>query len=168
MRVLLVGSGLFATAFIIHLALWRIRAPRRHIRALLRLFYGCLAAALTLGWAMPIPLLRFAPSEIVHLFLFFSGLTLAYIITYTAVQVDSPSLMIVSRIAAAGAAGLSRAALLAQLTDDVLVRPRIEDLVRDEAVAFGDGVYRLRWRGRRFLSLIVGWRRVMGLPVRGG
>ena len=168
MRVLLAGSGLFAAAFCLHLALWRIRAPRRQIKALLRLFYGSLAAALLLGWAARLPVFRFAPAEAVHLLLFFTGLTLSYIITYSAVQVDSPSLMIVSLIAAEGEAGLGRDTLLAQLTDDLLVRPRIEDLVRDEVVTFDRGVYRMRRRGGRFLALIVGWRRIMGLPIRGG
>jgi hypothetical protein len=167
-RVLLAGSGLFAAAFCLHLALWRIRAPRRQIRALLRLFYGSLAAALLLGWAAGLPALQFTPPEAVHLLLFFTGLTLAYIITYTAVQVDSPSLTIVSLIAAGGEAGLDREALFAQLTDEQLVRPRLEDLVRDEVVAFDGRVYRLLRRGGLFLSLIVGWRRLMGLPIRGG
>ena len=168
MRILLAGSGLFAAAFCLHLALWRIRAPRRQIRALLRLFYGSLSVALLLGWAARLPVFLFAPAEVVHLFLFFTGLTLSYIIIYSAVQVDSPSLMIVSRIAAEGEAGLGREALFAGLTDEILVRPRLDDLVRDEVVAFDGGVYRMRRRGGRFLALIVGWRRLMGLPIRGG
>lgn len=166
--MLLTGSGLFAVAFCLHLALWRIRAPQRQIRALLRLFYGSLAAALLLGWAARLPAARFTPAEAVHLFLFFTGLTLSYIITYSAVQVDSPSMMIVSRIAAGKGGGLDRDELFAQLTDDLLVRPRLEDLVRDEVVTFDGSTYRLRRRGGRLLSLIVGWRRLMGLPIRGG
>lgn len=168
MRILLAGSGLFAAAFCLHLALWRLRAPRRQIKALLRLFFGTLAAGLVLGWAAPLPALRFTPAEAVHLALFHAGLTLSYIITYTAVQVDSPSLLIVSRIAAAGSAGLGRDGLFAQLTDEILVRPRLDDLVRDEVVSFDGATYRLRERGGRFLALIVGWRRLMGLPIRGG
>ena len=166
--MLLAGSGLFAAAFCLHLALWRISAPRRQIRALLRLFFGMLAAALVLGWLTRLPAFRWSPAEAVHLALFYAGLTLSYIITYTAVQVDSPSLVIVSRIAAGGEAGLGRDELFAQLTDDLLVRPRLEDLVRDEVVTLDGGVYRVCRRGSGFLALIVGWRRLMGLPIRGG
>lgn len=168
MSILLAGSGLFAAAFCLHLALWRVRAPRRQIKALLRLFFGALAAALLLGWAAGPAALRFAPAEALHLLLFYTGLTLAYIITYSAVQVDSPSLVIVAAIAAGGGAGLGRDALFAGLTDEILVRPRLEDLVRDEVVAFDGAVYRMCPRGSRFLALIVGWRRLMGLPIRGG
>ena len=168
MNVLLDGSGLFAAAFILHLSLWRVRAPRRQIKALLRLYYGALAVALLLGWAAVLPAFRFAPAEALHLVLFYTGLTLAYIITYSAVQVDSPSLVIVAAIAAGGGDGLGREALFAGLTDEILVRPRLEDLVRDEVVTFDGTVYRMSDRGSRFLALLVGWRRLMGLPIRGG
>ena len=168
MRILVTGLGLFAAVFCLHLALWRIRAPRRQFKALLGLFYGSLLAVLILGWTSLIPAFRFAPAEAVHLLLFFTGLTLSYIIVYSAVQVDSPSLVIVSGIAASGESGLERDALFAQLTDDILVRPRLEDLVRDNVVTFDGGVYRIRRGGGRFLALIVAWRRVMGLPIRGG
>lgn len=168
MRLLAVAVVVFAAAFLCNLALWRIRAPRRQIKALLRLYFGALAAALLLGWAMNQPALRFSPAETVHLLLFYTSLTLGYIITCQAVQVDSPSLVIVLDIAAAGPGGLGRDQLLAQASDEILVRPRLNDLVRDEVVEFDGTTYRMRRRGGRFLAVIVGWRRLMGLPIRGG
>lgn len=168
MRVLAWGLGLFCLALLVHLALWRIRAPRRHIRALLRLFAGVLAAGLLLLRAGAdgggdAGLCELAPAA-----LLFTSLALAYIVTYTAVQVDSPSLVMVLAVARAGARGVTRAELEAALSDDVLVTPRLDDLVRDEVASCRDGVYRLTGRGLPYLRLVLFWRRLMGLPQKGG
>lgn len=167
MRVLVAGLLLFALALAAHLALWRLRQPRRHTRALLRIFFGTLAAGALAGprLAGAAPL---TPAEALHLFVFFTALALSYIVIYSALQVDSPSLSIVLAIAGAGDRGLAREQLQRDLTDERLVRPRLEDLVRDAAVVCRDGVYRLRGRGGLFVGLIIAWRRLMGLPVRGG
>lgn len=168
MRALLWGLGLFCLALLVHLALWRVRPPRRHIRALLRLFAGALAAGLLLlragaDGAGAAGLCELGPAAVL-----FVSLSLAYIVTYTAVQVDSPSLVMVLAVARAGAGGVTRAELEAALTNDVLVGPRLDDLVRDEVATCRDGVYRLTGRGLPWLRLVRFWRRLMGLPEKGG
>jgi hypothetical protein len=168
MRVLAWGLGLFALALLAHLALWRVRRPRRHIRALLRLFAAALAAGLLLLRAGADGGGTAGFCELAPTALLFLSLTLAYIATYTAVQVDSPSLVMVLAVARAGDRGVSRAELEAALTDDLLVTPRLDDLVRDEVATCRDGVYRLTGRGLPYLRLIRFWRRLMGLPEKGG
>jgi hypothetical protein len=168
MRVLATGLSLFLAAFLAHVALWRVYPPERQIRALLRVFFGVFAAgaaALSAGvaGATPLPF-----PELLHAAVLFTALTLAYIQTATTLEVDSPSLSIVLAIDAAGAAGLAREQLRATLTDELLVRPRLDDLVRDQVVAFDGTTYRLLRRGGFFIGFIVAWRRLMRQPVRGG
>lgn len=166
MRVLATGLSLFLAAFVVHVALWRLYPPQRQIRALLRVFFGVFAAgavALLAGAAGGA-----RPAELLHAAVLFTALTLAYIQTATTLEVDSPSLSIVLAIDAAGAAGLARADLRAALTDELLVRPRLDDLVRDQVVAFDGATYRLLRRGGFFIGFLVAWRRLMRQPVRGG
>lgn len=168
MRILAWGLGLFALALLAHLALWRARRPLRHTRALLRIFALVLAGGLLLLRAGADGGGRTGLCELAPVALLFVSLALAYIVTYTAVQVDSPSLVMVLAVARAGERGVSRAELEAALTDDLLVTPRLDDLVRDEVATCRDGVYRLTGRGLPYLRLIRFWRRLMGLPEQGG
>ncbi len=167
MRVLLGGLGLFALGLAAHLLLWRVRRPERGVRALLGLF---LAAGL-LGGALGPRLLGappLTPAEAVHAAVLLASLALAYIVVYTAVEVDSPSLSMVLRIGEAGEGGIEPERLAAGFGDERLVLPRLRDLVRSGAVSCEGDVYRLRAGGGALVALVVLWRRVMGLPIRGG
>lgn len=174
MTVLVWGLALFLFAFLAHLALWRVHLPRHHIAVLLRLYAGILAVGLLAFPLLParVVLLGVPPPgtarEILHVGVLFGALALAWIVTYTALPVDSPSLTMLLSIAAAGPSGLPAADLERQLTDEVLVRPRLEDLLREEMVESRDGRYRLTGPGRRYAALFAGYRRLMRLPVRGG
>lgn len=166
MRVLVAALGLFALAFLVHLALWRVWQPRRHTRALLRLFFGTLAAGVAVGPGLA-GTAPFTFAEVLHLGLSFTALTLTYLIIYSALQVDSPSLSMLLAIADTGVQGHGREELDRDFTDARLVRPRLEDLVRDQAVACDGGVYRIRGRGGLLIGILLAWRRLMGLPARG-
>ena len=121
--------------------------PRHHIAVLLRLYAGVLAAGLLTLPLLPAraSLLGAPPprsaAELLHVGVFFGALALAWIVTYTALPVDSPSLTMLLNIAAAGPAGLPAADLERLLTDEVLVRPRLEDLVRERMVEVRGGRY---------------------------
>jgi hypothetical protein len=167
-RVLATGLSLFLAAFVVHVALWRLHPPQRQIRALLRVFFGVFAAGAVALLAGAAGGVRPALPELLHAAVLFTALTLAYIQTATTLEVDSPSLSIVLAIDAAGPAGLARGDLRAALTDEVLVRPRLDDLVRDQVVAFDGATYRLLRRGGFFIGILVAWRRLMKQPVRGG
>ena len=131
MTVLVWGLALFLLAFLAHLALWRVHLPRHHIAVLLRLFAGVLAAGTLAFPLLParVFLLGAPPprtaAELLHVGVIFVALALAWIVTYTALPVDSPSLTMLLSIAAAGPAGLPAAELEQLLTDEVLVRPRV-------------------------------------------
>ncbi len=174
MTVLVWGLALFLIAFFAHLALWRVHLPRHHIAVLLRLHAGVLAAGLLALPLLPtrVSLLGVPPprtaAELIHVGVLFIALALAWIVTYTALPVDSPSLTMLLNIAAAGPAGLPAADLERLLTDEVLVRPRLADLVREEMVELRRGRYALTGPGRRYATLFARYRLLMRLPVRGG
>jgi hypothetical protein len=165
----LFAFGTLAVAFAVHLTLWRIRLPRRHTATLLVVFFGTLAAALTLAAAAP-ALAGYGPSgPWQHLLLatFHGSLSLAYIAFYSAIEEDSPSCQIVLSIADAGAAGRSRAELAALLDNDRLVLSKIRSMLRDGMVTEKGAALELTTFGRGIAGAYLLVERVFGLP-RGG
>jgi hypothetical protein len=174
MKILMWSSAIFAFSFLLHIVIWKIRIPRRQTSALLRIFMGTMAVAFgaLFHWGSTGPEAAGSVPLYLHEYLqitfFHVSLTLAYVITYSALEADSPTLVIVKAIADAGPEGLGKELLYDKLTDDILVRPRVDDLVRDELAVIEDGKYRLTRKGRSFIGIFVLYRKLLGAPLRGG
>lgn len=161
------------SAFLIHLIVWRIRIPTHQTSALLQIFFGTYFLSIPVLWILnrtgystflcfPQTVFNYA-----HTLFLFTSCTLAYVITYSAIEADSPSLVIVKLISEAGAAGLDGEALYSRLSDDVLVKPRVHDLLRDTmAVLEGDRVC-LTSKGRWFVTIFIFYRALIHAQ-RGG
>ena len=174
MKVVFWGSFLFFLAFTIHLIIWKIRKPKYQTKALLQIFFGVLISGILILWTNPLKIFNsilFSPENLpiyLHICLFFTSLTLAYIITYSALEVDSPSLVIVMIIANAGKNGLYKDVLDKSLTDDLLVKPRIEDLIRDKMVFMDGDKYKLAQKGSLFVSIFIFYRKLLNITEKGG
>ena len=112
MGILFWGLALFCSAFLFHLIVWRVHKPKRQTKILLLLFsctfiVGTLAlcgiSSLAASFSL-FPLTNVI--EYFHLLLFFTTLTLGYVVTYSAIEADSPSLIMVSIIANEGSGGV--------------------------------------------------------------
>ena len=181
MNVLANSLLLFGFAFVVHLVLWRIRVPRRQIATLLVLFAGflVLGSCLFFGssawlglpwvqWARGLPPLA-SLADFIQVGVFYIAFSLAYMTVYTGLAADSPSLVLILEVAAAGADGLSRESLLERASDRILVEPRLRDLVTDRVVEFDGQHYRLLPKGTRLARLFTLYRTVlMGRPEKGG
>lgn len=173
MPVLIWGTAIVALAFSLHVAIWRVRRPARQTRALVVLFVACLVVGLGAArvWAHAghgSPL--WCPTgwaQYVHVALFVVAMMLAYVITYSAIEADSPSLVMVVAVLDAGPDGLDANDLQRVLSDDVLIRPRVRDLVRDHMVVLDRDVYRLTPKGRRFVRIFILFRALLGAPKGG-
>lgn len=160
-RVLPLGLFFFAVALLAHAGLWRVRLPRRHTRALALIFLGGFIGAEIAAAG------RWGLSSQARFTLLYLSLAMAYIITYSAIEADSPSLVIVRAIAGAGEAGLPESVLRDCCTDEILIRPRLDDLVRDGLVTHAAEGYALTLKGRRFISIFLFYRRLLGKPAGG-
>lgn len=168
MAALFWGLALPFAAFCLQLVCWRVRLPRYQTRAILALFVltGVLGLAL-LAWAGDAlgPLAPLGPRHYLHIALLHGALCCAWVITYSAFEADSPTLVMVQRLLLAGDAGLAPEELLAAMSDEVLIVPRIRDLDRDGLASVDPaGRYRISPKGRLLLGLIYGYRRLL----RGG
>ena len=154
MKTLFWGGLIFSFFFLVHLALWKIRLPRRQVKTILIILFGGLAASLAALAAAPAgSLLLGVPrplgvSEFVQVALFVTALTLAYMITYTAIEADSPSLVMILKIKAGGARGVRKEEFDDFLSDELLIKPRVDDLVTDKMAELSGGRYHLTSKGR--------------------
>jgi hypothetical protein len=173
MKILLWGTPIFVILLAVHLVLWRIYLPRRQVRTVLALLLGGSTMGLWAlaswpeSWALPGGQPRLTASELSQVGVYLLALTFSYLITYTAIEADSPSLVITSAIASTDAVGLTQNELYRRLDDELLILPRVEDLVRDGWVRCEAGRYRLTGKGLMFARLFGAYRRLLGLGKGG-
>ncbi len=164
MNVLLFGLFLILLAFLIHLFVWKIHCPKYQTKTLLWIFFGTYFFSipfLELFLSAEYKFSFYTPKnffDYLHSFLFFTSFTLAYLITYSALEVDSPSLVIVKLIFEAGPDGLDRNVLVTKLTDEILLFPRINNLLRDKMAVMKEGRLFLTARGKWFIQIFIFYR----------
>jgi hypothetical protein len=161
--------GLFAVTFLVHLLWWRIRIPRRQTATLLLWFFAALPIGVVAARSIP-ALAPWVPTTFWGLLLvaqFHYGASLAYACINSALQHDSPALMVVTYVAMAGDKGRTREEVRTILRDEVLIEPRIREFAAGGIVELVDSRYRLTSRGLRFLRTMTLVRNAFRLP-RGG
>lgn len=173
MRTIFWGGLIFSFFIAFHILAWKIRLPRRQIKTLLTILFGGLAGSLAALSAAP-PNFTFCgvpgprgPAELLHIALMVTALTLAYMITYTALEADSPSLVMSRRLLDAGARGVPQGEFETFLNDELLLLPRLRDLVKDEMAHVSEGRYRLTPKGELLAGIFIFQRRVLGLGKGG-
>lgn len=135
MSGLLAAVLAFAILLVAQFLVWRVVRPAGHYLPLLGLYAVALVVTVAICRALadvPLAAAWLVPGTIrdaVNFLTLSTAVTLAYMVTYSAVQADSPSMMILLQIEQAGAQGLSRDAILQSLGDAVVVVPRLQDLV---------------------------------------
>jgi len=169
--LLLTGALLSVLPFVLQWALWRVYLPRRQTRAIVLLTLATDAATLlALAWAQgslagapgsPPPLVY------LHIGLFMFAMLCAYVITYSALEADSPTLVMVKMLHEARPGGLEKEKFLARLGNDVLVLPRVRDLVRDRMAEVLEGRYVLTPKGRLMAWGFNLFARIQGIGLGG-
>lgn len=172
MKTLFWGNLVFFLFFLVHLAAWQVRLPRRQTKALLLILFGGLAASLAafllfpsgslLGFGVPA-----GAGELLAVTLYVVSFILAYMITYSAVEADSPTLVMIKAVADAGPKGLRKEDFFAAMSDAVLVEPRLKDLLTDRMAQLENGQYVLTPKGRLFAAIFRTHRALLGLGKGG-
>ena len=164
--VLLLGA-LFAA----HLVWWRVALPRRQRVVLLVLFLGGgIVLAPLVAWL--VGSLGFAPLswvEWLNVALAVVAFALAYVVTYSALEADSPTLSLVRHIAAAGRRGLAEAELGEFMASRPFVGARLTALV-DEGMVYEkeDRILLAEHHYTLFRMVLFHREKVLGLSSHGG
>lgn len=172
MKTLFWGNLVFFSFFAAHVAVWKIRLPARQTKTLLLILFAGLASSLAAFAAFPGLALLSVPvprgyAELTAVGLYVTSFILAYMITYSAVEADSPTLVMMKAIAEAGAAGITREDFFSAMNDSVLVEPRLRDLLTDKMAVLSSGKYVLTRKGRLFASIFTAYRALLGLGKGG-
>jgi hypothetical protein len=96
------GVLLLGSSFLVHLVWWRVSLPKRQTRTLLLIF-----TVVPVVVALSLSGLHLSAAQATLVALFDASCALTYIALYSAIEHQSPTLAIVSRLAAAGDAGCS-------------------------------------------------------------
>lgn len=167
MRLFLAGLVLLLLASFMHIIMWRVRPPRRSIRALLCIFAATPLVAIPI-YSLISPLAAFAnASEAVRILLFYVSCSLVYVVLYSAIESTSPSLAIVSYVASCGGAGCADADLADHITDDEGISARIAAMKAGQMIVVSDGQCTLTPAGRRWAGLFEFASTVFRLPLGG-
>ncbi len=173
MSVLFYGIIAFSLGFSIHFIIWKISLPKKNQSvALLKIFFGVLFIAILIfikasNTVFSVLSPPHTVAEYIEFFILYTSLTLAYIATYSAVEVDSPSLVMLLIIAKMFPEGLDKQKLFSLLNDNLLVIPRLNDLVSDKMVVIDKDIYKLTPKGRFLMNTIILFRRLLNLPKGG-
>lgn len=159
MSVLFYGILTFFIALLIHLAVWRICLPKKN-RALIlaNIFFWTLVSGAIILKGI---------SGYLDYIVLYCCLAAAYIVSYPAMEADSPSLAIVRDIAGAGRSGLDKNELYRTMSDEILVVARVEDLLADDLIRIDSGKYVLTSKGRLLAGIFVRFRKLLNAPKGG-
>ena len=173
MKVLVCGLMLFVLSIIIQLVVLRIRLPKRQMTVLFNVFLAVLFLGVLCNYLLQYSglIVAYEPlsiAEVVHTALFFISMVLAYLLAYSAVEADSPSLLITMTIYKAGAEGIEEDRLMKTLDMDRFFDSRVTRLVEDKMIESSDGRYRIAPKGRLAMNIVIGYRKFMGASAELG
>lgn len=167
MLILIFTLSLFCIALLLHLIIWKIKVPNRELKVLFQVFLAVLVLGIMSLWILSIIILDFYSigaknfMTYLHISLSYITLMMAYIGNYPAIQVDSPTILIIMNIANAGPQGLSEDSLNRSMNDDFLIKPRIVDLLRARMIHKLNDKYTITKKGIIFIKPFVFYRKIL-------
>ncbi len=173
MKILCYGIVLYSLAFIIHLVIWKVRIPKNQTKALLQIFLITIITCFSIMLNLPssfslfgIPILH-TFSEYLHVSIFYISMMLAYVVFYSAIEADSPSLEIIRLIDSTGKSGAKKEDLRKIFVAMPFLESRIGSLIDDKLVCEVDGKYLPTKRGIILLHIISFYRYLFSMQKGG-
>lgn len=161
--LLLYCYGAVSVFWVIHIALWKFRLPKHQIRALL-----ILAATIYLLGSILLLVTSSALEVLLKTTFFYWPVVLCYVITYSAVEGDSPTLSLMLRLQQSGNSGLSRGEIYSFFAERPFIRARITALLRSSMVEERNGRYVLAGQPSIPFRIVLGFRKIFGTIPKGG
>jgi MFS family permease len=171
MPVFFATALLIGSLFLVHLAWWRLALPRRQRATLLALFFvGSLVLSPVVGLLFAkVGLEPLSWIQWLNVALAVVAFTLAYVVTYSALEADSPTLSLVRHISASGAGGVGEEELRAFMASRPFVGARLSALVEEGMIHEREGRIHLADHPYTLFRLVLLHReKVLGLTHHGG
>ena len=166
------GIFLFFLVFIIHVGLWRMRKPRNTTVAIIVLFpIGVISAwgviSLIPDTYLSHNLLSDNSIDNSLALLLALALSASYVMTYPALENDSPTLKLVYWIWASNPEGISRQELCGHFSNEALVKPSITEMINERLIKLNGNSLMLTKRGRRLVRFYQAWRKLLRTDIGG-
>jgi hypothetical protein len=171
MSLLILAGAAWLLAFVLHLTLWRWRLPKGQLKALLVIFALVWAVASLSVLAGFLGFGSFAAGWLVG-FLYFCliywSAAFCYVITYSAMEGDSPTLSLTRHLHPRGEEGVSHDEVEEFFRQRPFVGARVKALVTDNVFIEEERGYRLTPGSYVFFRVILGYRRIVFGPIKSG
>lgn len=89
-------------------------------------------------------------------------------VTYSALEADSPSLVMIMTIAKSGSRGLEKKIFEQKMNNEILLSPRIQDLISEKLAYVEEGKYKLTPKGLMFARIFSIYRKILKRSQAGG
>jgi hypothetical protein len=163
MQIFLTTCALLGVSFLAQIVLWKIRLPHQQIRALLIIFTVVFGL-----WLVGAIVFSVALLEVLHVGMFYVSISLCYVITYTAIEADSPTLSLIHLLGGKRAEGCSGDEIARFLTQHSFVKSRLAALVNSGLIREQNGRYVMAGKHSLAFRVILGFRKVYGSIPKGG
>ena len=107
-------------------------------------------------------------TEWLAIYLFHLAFSSAYILSYPAVEAVSPSLVISLMVGDSNSQGVLHEELLHVFDDEVVLEPRIQDLIKAGLIVESNGYFMVTPCGATFVKCFILLRQLLGLPIGKG
>jgi hypothetical protein len=169
---LIYAFSFLGVAFALHLLVWRFYLPKAQLKTLLLVFLATWCGAVCLAWFSDWLLVSLSQrgsfAGFLYFCLFYWAAALCYVITYSAMEGDSPTLSLTRHLHRKGIEGISHEEVEEFFRQRPFVGARVKALVTDNIFIEESGGYRLASGSYLFFRLILGYRRVVFGPVKAG
>ena len=122
-----------------------------------------------LEWFEFLPsIISFTLGEWSAIYLLQFALSFAYILSYPAIEAVSPSLAISLMVGDSNPQGMLHEDLLHVFDEEIVLKPRIQDLIEAGLIIETNGYFTVTSRGITFVRCFILLRRLLGLPIGKG
>lgn len=171
MFALAFAVSVFFVAWVLHICIWRLRLPSAQLKTLLLIFLlvWVAASAFLLVGAKEMGLARDKVFvEFFYFALIYWSAALCYVITYSAMEGDSPTLSLTRHLHARGDEGVSHEEIEEFFRQRPFVGARVKALITDNIFVEEAAGYRLSPGKYLFFRVILGYRRIVFGPIKSG
>lgn len=168
MNEIVLAAIAFSTALAVHVCVWRRRPPANHTAGLLALFAANLFVLSLLAYLFKDGAgMSVSRWEMLRAMMLYVPASLFYVVCYSAIEHDSPTLTLVGMLHAAGGRGLDRAEIERLAAETAPVSSRAQALIDSGWVTVDGQGMALTPRGERLARMFLAFERLARLP-RGG
>lgn len=170
--VLILGTGSFILALVMHILIWRVIKPVKHLiwLAIIFVILPLIAYAIVFYLSFLFYKERFIASapNVGFIVLWHIALSGTYIMTYPVSQAKCPSFKIMLAVSASMPKGITALDINDIFSKDILLTDRVDDLIDEGFIYIKDNKYNLTFKGNLLASSFIFYRHLLSLPLGEG